>query len=304
MKIFDLNNKNYKFLITGGTGFIGSRLVEAIKNQCSEITILSRKNIISENKSISYVKNLDEKEFDYDVIINLSGFKIASRWSKKNKAKIIESRIGVTRKIVDKIKVANHKPTIFVSGSAIGHYGNNDQDSFIENSTIKKQNSFSQNLCFNWENEAKKSENLTKLAIIRTGIVIGKEGGFLKQMLPIFKMGLGGKIGSGNQYLSWIHINDEIGAIIHIINNELTGEFNLTSENPVTNSKFSKILAKSVKRASFIKTPAIIMKLIFGKMAEELILNGQKILPQRLLDKGYEFQFNDIEKAIEFELKK
>lgn len=302
MKNFNLNNKNYKFLITGGTGFIGSKLVDAIKNQCSEITILSRNSKISDNKSISYIKNLDEKEFNYDVIINLSGEKIATRWNKKNKEQITDSRIKITKQIVDKIQNSKQKPKIFISGSAIGYYGNNDKESLIENSLVKKQNSFSQNLCFDWENEAKKCQNLTKLAIIRTGIVIGKDGGFLKQMLPIFKMGFGGKIGKGNQYLSWIHINDEIGSIIHIVNNKLSGEFNLTTRNPITNLQFTKILAKILKRPAFLNVPAIVMKLVYGKMAEELILNGQRILPQKLLDSGYEFQFSEIEKALNYEL--
>lgn len=302
MKNFNLNNKNYKFLITGGTGFIGSKIIDAIKNQSSEITILSRNSKISDNKSISYIKNLDEKEFNYDIIINLSGAKIAKRWSKKSKEEIVNSRINITKQIVDKITNAKKKPKIFISGSAIGYYGNNDKESLIENSFIEKQDSFSQNLCFDWENEAKKCENLTKLAIIRTGIVIGKDGGFLKQMLPIFKIGLGGKIGDGKQYLSWIHIDDEIGAIIHIINNELSGAFNLTTKTPITNLQFAKIFAKTLKRPSFLSTPAIVMKLIYGKMAEELILNGQRILPQKLLDSGYEFQFNEIEKALKYEL--
>lgn len=302
MNLINLKKQDYKFLITGGTGYIGSKLILAIKDQSQEITILSRKAHKSNDAKIKYINNLDDKEFDYDVIINLSGEIIAQIWTKKSIKRIWDSRIDITKKLVKKISQAKHKPQIFISGSAIGVYGTTPNKKFDEDCEISKQNLFSQDLCLAWEEEAKKAAKLTNLAIIRTGVVLGKKSNFIKKLLPIFKFGLGGKIASGKQILSWIHINDEIRAILFLINNKLSGEFNLCSPNSVSNEEFSKIFAKTLKRPALFAIPAISMKLIYAKMADELLLNGQDVYPARLINKGFEFQFNNISSALKKEL--
>jgi len=301
MNEFKLNNKNCKFLITGGTGFIGSALIKQIKNQAKSITVLTRKKLKNYD-NITYINNLNQKEFNYDVVINLAGEPIATFWSKKNKDKILSSRVNTTKEIVDLIISSVKKPAIFISGSAIGYYGISQDKIFNENDFLA-QNLFSQQLCIDWEKEANRAKDYTKLAIIRTGVVLQKDAGFLKKMLPIFKFGLGGKVASGRQFLSWIHLNDQIRAILFVINNNLQGEFNLTAPQAVTNCDFAKIFAKVLNRPCFFDTPEFVLRFVYGKMADELLIGGQNVFPKKLIDNGFVFEFADLKKALEFEFK-
>ncbi len=293
--MINLNKKNQKILITGGTGFIGSRLVKELLQDGHQINVLTRKKI--KNKNINYIQNLDG-DFEYDIVINLCGSPISKRWSQKTKNEIYHSRINITKKLVQLINQAKNPPKLFISASAIGYYGTSGDIIFDETSPATTQNLFSQKICFDWENIANLTTKKTRLAIIRTGVVIGKNGGIIKKMLMPFKFGLGGKIGLGNQYLSWISLKDAIGAINHIINNDLSGPFNLTSPNVTTNQSFSKTLAKMLHRPCFFDMPQFVAKILFGKMAEELLLNGQNVYPKKLLESGYKFQESSLESAI------
>ncbi len=306
MKLIDLKNKKYNFLITGGTGFIGSKLTKELLNDDQNLTILTRNQKLLKNKqsNLKYVDNISNLEFDFDIIINLAGEPISNRWTQKNKEQIYHSRIEITKKLVEKIIQSKTPPKLFISGSAIGYYGTANDQVFDENSKVNETNLFSQKLCIDWENEAKKAQDKTRLVLIRTGVVIGKNKGILAKMTPPFKLGLGGKIGSGKQILSWIHIDDEISAINHIINNEeITGEINLPSASPVSNKEFSQILAKTLKRPCFFDMPEFMAKIAFGEMGQELILNGQAVIPQKLLETGYKFKFNTLEDALGRELR-
>jgi uncharacterized protein (TIGR01777 family) len=294
--MINLNQKNQKFLITGGTGFIGSRLVEEILSDGHQVSVLTRKKI--KNKKINYIQSLDG-EFDYDIVINLCGEAISQRWSKKVKDKIYNSRIGLTNNLVQIINNSSKPPKLFISGSAIGYYGISDNLIFDENSKPTSQNLFSQKICLDWESAAAKISKETRLAIIRTGVVVGKNGGIIKKMLLPFKFGLGGKIGAGNQYLSWIALDDMIGAINHIINNEnLSGSINLTAPSVTTNEVFSKTLATKLNRPCFFDMPKFIAKILFGQMGEELLLAGQNVYPKKLLQSNYRFQITSLEEAI------
>jgi uncharacterized protein (TIGR01777 family) len=291
-----------KILITGGTGFIGSKLSDNLLKQNHDLTILSRKNIAAKPK-VNFIKNLDEAEFDYDVVINLCGESIAQRWNKKARERIYHSRIQTTKDLVKKINSCKNPPHSFISASAIGYYGTSFNQIFHEDSKPTKQKLFSQNLCQTWEEEAKKAE--TRVVIIRTAVVLGKNGGMLEKVLLPFKLGVGGKIASGNQPFSWIHLDDEIGAINYLIENRnLKGAFNLSAPATSNNLEFSQILSQLLKRPCIFTTPAFVMRLIYGKMADELLIEGQKVFPKKLLESGYKFQFSDVKSALKNILEK
>lgn len=300
---FNLNNKNYNILITGGTGFIGSKLVQCLNYANQNITVLTR-NIGSAEKKLpqntKLISDLNSCNDNFDIIINLAGEPISQRWSESKKQEIYNSRIKTTENLLQFINRASKKPELFISGSAIGYYGISQNAEFSENSAVKtQQDNFSQKLCSDWEAEAKKIEELgIKTAYLRTGIVLAADGGAIKKMLPPFKLGLGGKISSGTQIMSWIHMSDQLRIIEFIINNKISGAINATAPNPVSNEEFSRTLAKSLNKPCLLTVPALNLKLVFGQMAEELLLNGQKVLPQKLLDSGFKFQFTEINDAM------
>jgi uncharacterized protein (TIGR01777 family) len=295
-----LTSSNQKFLITGGTGFIGSKLVEEILKDGHKVTILTRnKKLLAKESQVNYITTLDENNFDYDIVINLCGETISQRWSSAIKTKIYNSRIKTTQELARIIQSLKNPPKLVISGSAIGYYGISADKIFDESSKIENQNLFSQELCESWEDAAKPIATKSRLVIIRTGVVIGKNGGIMKKMLLPFKLGLGGKIGQGNQYLSWIALEDAIGIINLIINEEkISQAINLTAPSVTTNEIFSKSLAKILHRPCIFNMPSVVAKLIFGQMANELLLNGQNIYPKKALDFGYKFKFDKIDEAI------
>ncbi|MCW9046592.1 MAG: TIGR01777 family oxidoreductase [Gammaproteobacteria bacterium] len=292
-----------KLLITGGTGFIGTALCEKLlHNSKNELTLLSRnpEKIKTQVKVISNLKQLD-KDTSFDVIINLAGEPIADkRWTENQKQKIITSRIDITEQIIEFIKTAKHTPDLLINGSAIGYYGINKTNIDIdENAT--GDNSFSSNLCKQWETSALQANSFgVRTCLLRTGIVLGKNGGALSKMLPPFKMGLGGKIGSGKQWMPWIHLDDLVGIILYCIKHDnLTGAINGTSPNPVTNQVFTKTLGKALNRPTFMSIPETIIKLLMGQMGMELLLSGKKILPIKITEKGYTFKYPTLDKALQ-----
>ena len=292
-----------KLLITGGTGFIGSALCsKLLNNKNHELTILSRnpEKIKIPAKVISNLNQL-EKDASFDVIINLAGEPIAdNRWTEKQKHKIITSRIDTTEKIIEFIQSSKHKPKLLINGSAIGYYGINKTNNAIdENGT--GDDSFSSQLCKQWETVALEANSFgVRTCLLRTGIVLGINGGALKKMLPPFKIGLGGKIGSGQQWMSWIHLDDLVGIILYCIeHDDLYGAINGTSPNPSTNQDFTKTLGKVLNRPTFMSIPETIIKLLLGQMGVELLLSGKKILPMKISEKGYQFQYPTLDSALQ-----
>lgn len=288
-----------RILITGGTGFIGSKLCSKLHEIGHDLVILTRQKNLPNQQRFSFINNLEETEFNFDIVINLAGAPISTRWNKKNRDEIYRSRIDITREIVAKINQSKIPPKAFLSGSAIGYYGTSESTIFNEHSLPTKQNYFSQKICHDWENEAKKAEAKTRVVLLRTGVVIGKNGGVIKKMLPPFKLGLGGKIASGNQYFSWIHLDDAVDAIIYLaFNDNCNGAFNLVAPNVVNNFEFSHSLAKALNRPFIFTIPAISMKLAYCEMAKELLIEGQKVYPKELINKDFSFKYNEIDKAI------
>lgn len=291
-----------KILITGGTGFIGSALCSLLlKNKKYDVIVLSRhpEKINSGFQCISDLGQLNH-DIHIDVVVNLAGEPIADkRWSKKQKEKIITSRIDITQKLIHYFERLAQKPELFISGSAVGYYGIGVNNIPLNEEDIG-DSSFSTQLCQQWESVARQAEQLgIRTCLLRTGIVLGKGGGALSKMLTPFKMGLGGKIGNGKQWMPWIHISDLLGIILYCIEHDnLNGAINGTAPNPVTNAAFTKTLGKILHRPAFLPLPAIAIKLLMGQMGEELLLNGKKILPEKALQAGYKFQYPHLEKAL------
>ncbi len=288
-------------LITGGTGFIGSALCSRLLAEQHNIVVLSRhpEAIKLPIKAIADLDQLGEDAV-FDVVINLAGEPIANkRWSDQQKQRILSSRIDSTEKLIAYFNKSEHKPELLINGSAIGYYGVGRSNDIIDENA-GGDDSFSSQLCQKWEAAALKAETLgIRTCLLRTGIVLGKNGGALSKMLPPFKMGLGGRIGDGQQWMSWIHLDDLLGIILYCINHDnLNGAINGTSPNPVINQVFTKTLGAALKRPTIFPMPEIVVKLLMGKMGEELLLAGKRILPGKILDAGYKFQYKTLEEAL------
>ena len=293
-----------KILITGGTGFIGSVLCSRLIEENHDVVVLSRhsKTIKIPALGIAKLELLNDDVF-FDVVINLAGEPIANkRWTDKQKQRILSSRIDTTRKLIEYFKRTEHKPKVLISASAIGYYGIGETNEAIKaiNEDASGDESFSSQLCQQWEAVALEAEKLgVRTCLLRTGIVLGKGGGALSKMLLPFKLGLGGKIGSGKQWMSWIHLDDLVGTILYCIDHdELKGPVNGTSPNPVTNEVFTKTLGKVLKRPTILTMPAIVVKILVGQMSEELLLAGKNIFPVKMLNAGYKFKYEKLEKAL------
>lgn len=295
-----------KILVCGATGFIGRELIRELVRLRYNVIVLSRKAHIEfgiENVFVQTVWwdgiKIDHTKFNsnnIDVIINLSGESIASkRWSKKQKIKIVESRVRSTSAIIDFISKLENKPKLLVNASAIGYYGNVSDKVIYED--FPKGKGFLPDVCEKWENEAKKALKYNvKVAICRFGLVLGENGGVVKKIYPVFKNYLGAVIGSGKQTISWIHLEDLVRAIIFIINNNISNIINFVSPEPISAEKFYKSFANSLKRPCFFKIPSFVIKLLFGQMSQTL-LEGQNVFPKVLLDNNFDFKYKNINSA-------
>jgi uncharacterized protein (TIGR01777 family) len=291
-----------KILITGGTGFIGKAFIEEYKNKYS-FTVITRKAERLKNKLGSHVRYLAPDYLDaikdlneFDAVINLAGEGIAdANWSEDRKQLVCKSRWHITQQLVDLINASKTPPTAFISGSAIGIYGRQDS-SPIDEKFSDYHEEFGHLVCKRWEQIALQAN--TRVCIIRTGIVLGKGGGALKKMLLPFKLGLGGPMGDGEQYMSWIQLQDELKAIDFLLQNEqLSGAFNLTAPNAVSNRDFSKTLAKTLHRPCIFTTPAFVLSTLLGEMSE-ILLFGQNVVPNKLLAAGFEFTYPNLADAL------
>lgn len=288
-------------LITGGTGFIGSKLCQHFLSAGHTISVLSRKkeHAFSAGQTIHLITDLSETKQPYDVIINLAGQPLnENRWNESVKKRICDSRVQTTQKVIDYIRTAGTKPKLLLSGSAIGFYGCSVDQEFTEDSK-PADTGFTHQLCQAWESAAITAATMgVRVCLLRTGVVLGKQGGALQAMLTPFKLGLGSQLGNGQQWMSWIHMDDMVGAIDFLMQHpELSGPFNLTAPVAVNNQTFSRSLAKALHRPCFFKMPQFVVKLLFGEMGETLLLRGQHVKPLRLEKAGYVFKFPTVELA-------
>lgn len=278
------------WFITGATGFIGQALIESILSQGDRITALRRSTSRFDHARVDWVSSVQDLPESVDVIVNLAGEGIAdARWSAARRASLLESRVTLTQ---DLAKAANEKQVAqVISASAVGFYGSGGE----VDEGAPQGKGFAAQLCADWEEAAAQFNAPT--AIIRLGVVLGP-GGFLNRTLLPFSLGLGGPIGSGHQGFSWIHRDDVIRMIHWLAEHQKTGVYNACGPQACSNRDMTQALASAVKRPAFFPAPGFALKAVFGKMAEELLLQGQQALPKRALSEGFEFEFESIAPAM------
>jgi uncharacterized protein len=289
-----------RILISGASGLIGSALVASLESQGYEVVRLVRRD----------TKELKDVRWDpmrpippdivsgFEAIIHLSGESITGRWTAAKKARIRDSRVISTKNLSDALTKSANPPKAFLCASAIGYYGSRDDEVLTEDSP--SGTGFLPEVCREWESATEAaSRDGVRTVNVRTGIVLSRNGGALKPMLLPFRLGVGGKIGSGRQWWSWIHIEDFAGAVLHLLQSDsIKGPVNMVSPNPVTNAEFTKTLAGVQRRPAVLPVPAFTTRLIFGEFADEGILASTRVEPKALLDSGFNFKFSQLESAL------
>lgn len=297
-----------KIIITGATGLIGQQLTIKLTDIGYKITIFTR-NPDNAQKKLPNVHKVVKWEYDYvdewlhelesvDAVIHLAGANLSTkRWNKEYKKLLYDSRIISTKKLIEAIKTVERKPKVFITASAIGYYGNRSDEILTEESEAGKD--FLANLCNDWEKEAKNVEQFGVRSVqIRTGLALSRNEGALKQMLPAFKYFIGGPLGNGKQWYSWLHIEDIVNIYVKALESEiLSGPINAVSPNPVTMKKFAKILGDVLHRPSFFSVPKIILLLVIGQVAE-VVTSSQRVVPEKLLNSSFKFKFEKLEDAL------
>jgi uncharacterized protein (TIGR01777 family) len=290
--------------ITGATGFIGRRLIERLSREPHQLHALSRKTNVKFGDTAVWISKWDpmtedpppESVANADAVVHLAGETVAQRWTPEVKAKIRESRRRGTESLVRAIAAQPRRPSALVCASAVGIYGSRCDEILTESSA--PAHDFLAELCEEWERRATAAEALgVRVAKIRIGVVLGKGGGALEKMLPPFKAFVGGKVGSGKQWMSWVHVDDVVGILCHALTNPISGVFNATAPNPVTNAQFTTELARALGRPAIFPVPEFALKAMFGEMAN-MLLGGQRVLPRATLEAGYKFQYPDLAGAL------
>lgn len=289
-------------LITGGTGLIGRALIAAL-DKSHKITLLTRHIDKAEHvftqMNISFINDLMQIDFDdIDAIVNLAGEPIADkRWSARQKESICRSRWQLTLQISKLINSAKNPPKIFISGSAIGIYGRQGSQEISEEFT-NYHREFTHEVCRKWEDNAQLcASSKTQICLLRTGVVLSNQGGALRKMILPFKVGLGATIGNGQQYMSWIHIDDIVNIIKHALTTPIHGVINATAPYPVTNKQFSHALAKHLNKPCLLMFPTWVMKILMGEQAD-IVVYGQRVIPRKLLSINFKFQYSTIDNAL------
>jgi uncharacterized protein len=293
-------------LVSGSSGLIGTALVSALKSSGDEITCLVR-GATSAKDQIQWDPTrplVPESVSGFDAVVHLAGESIVGRWTEAKKRRIRESRVKGTLRLAEALAKAPQRPRVLISASAIGYYGDRGEETLREDSA--SGSGFLPAVCREWEDA---TEPATKAGIrtvqVRFGLVLSRFGGALQKMLPPFRLGIGGNMGNGRQWWSWIDIDDLVGAVQHVIKTEtLRGPVNVVGPNPVTNAEFTKILASVLSRPAIFPMPAFAARLVFGQMGDELLLASQRVEPAKLLASGYVFQKPELRAALEGILKK
>lgn len=298
-----------KILITGASGLIGKALQKSFAEKGYEMLLASR----SEPKDANQIKwNMDTGFEDVDLprlegldaVIHLAGENISGglRWTEEKKKAIRDSRVFGTRTMIEAFARLEKKPKVFVSGSAVGFYGDRGDDEMTEASSAG--DTYLANVCKEWEAESRRAEDMgIRTVLLRTGIVLSKDGGALATMLTPFKLGVGGVVGSGKQWMSWVSLDDVVGIINFALENEsLRGAVNVVSPNPATNEEFTKTLGTVLYRPTFLPLPEFAVNLVFGEMGDALLLDSTRVVPKRLIDAGYKFHYAELKSALEHAL--
>lgn len=291
-----------KILVSGTSGLIGSALVIFLRNKGHEVKRLVRHTKALADDEIAWdptqgtISAAPDESFD--AAVNLAGDNILGRWSEKKKREILNSRINATQTLCRFLTHLKQPPKILINGSAIGYYGNRETEILTEDSACGS--GFLANVCREWEATTEiAQEKGIRVVCLRTGVVLSKKGGALAQMLTPFKLGLGGVIGSGNQYMSWICLDDLLQVIVYILENAtLSGPVNAVGPFPVTNREFTKTLGDYLQRPTLLPLPAFLARLLLGEMADEMLLSSTRVLPQKLIQSGYIFSHPHLKEAL------
>ncbi len=291
-----------KILVTGGTGLIGGHLVPRLQELGHQVTVLTRRPDNARGKlndRVTLWDTLEDKQNldGIDAVINLAGEPIADkRWTTEQKERLCQSRWRITQKLADLINASEMPPSVLISGSAAGYYG--DLGEVVVTEEEPPHNEFTHKLCARWEQIACEAQSdKTRVCLLRTGVVLAPKGGILGKMIPPFRLGLGGPIGNGRQYLAWIHIDDMVNAILWLLDNDLRGPFNMVSPYPVRNEQFAHALGHALQRPAILRVPATVIRLLMGE-SSVLVLGGQRALPKRLEAAGFPFRWYDLEEAL------
>lgn len=294
-----------RLVIAGGTGFLGVPLVSALRADGHDVTVLSRgakrtrrvMNWSPDGTAGAWLSTLDGA----DAVVNLSGHSIAAfpRWTRTHKRRVVDSRLLATRSIVSAIASVERKPRLLINASAVGYYGDRGSEVLTEESL--PGSGFLADVCQAWEAEAAEAERHgTRVAVVRTGVVLERNGGALPQLMLPFRFFAGGPSGSGRQYISWIHREDWLALIQWILAGEgARGPFNGSTPAPITNAEFAKALGRTMRRPSFVRTPAFALRLALGEMAGPLLLESQRAVPARALQAGFAFKYPTMGEALE-----
>lgn len=292
-----------KILITGASGLIGTALQKSFEEKGHKMLLASRR----EPQDADHVRWDSETGFaepekleGIDAVVHLAGESVSGlRWTDEKKKAIRDSRVRGTRNVVEAISKLKKKPKVLIAASAIGFYGDRADEEMTETST--PDDTFLSQVSKHWEAESRRAEDAgIRTVLLRTGIVLSKDGGALGTMLTPFKLGVGGVVGSGKQWMSWISLDDHIAIINYAIENEsLRGAVNAVSPNPVTNEEFTKTLGEVIYRPTFLPLPEFAVSMVFGEMGDALLLASTRVLPKRLEDAGFEFKYPDLKAAIE-----
>ncbi len=296
-----------KVLVTGASGFIGAAVCDALLVRGDTVVGLTRdpSQARGSNPSVTWhrweptLERPPVEAFDgVDGVIHLLGEKINQRWTDEAKQRIMESRRTGTHNLVGTIAGLQRKPKVLVSQAAIGFYG--DRGEAIVDESAEPGEGFDAEVVQEWEKAAQEVEGTgVRLVVVRTGHVLDPRGGFLKQLLTPFKLGVGGPLAGGEQYVSWIHIDDEVGILLWALENEkVRGVINSTAPNPVTNRVFSKALGRAIDRPAVMPVPGVTLDLMYGRKFGKVLRGGQRVLPRRALDLGYEFRHPELDEAL------
>lgn len=291
-------------LITGGTGFIGRMLCDELIRSGRRLLVLSRNataHADMQHPQLTFVATLSDidDQLVIKAVVNLAGEPLNSaRWNARQKQRCIDSRVTMSQALVEWMQSREHKPEVLISGSAIGWYGHHGDEVLTENSQFN--DGYSHQLCSLWEQAAKRAELLgCRVCLLRIGVVLDVGGGPLEAMLLPFKLGLGGPMGSGKQYWSWVHRQDLVGAIIFLLEHQqCSGVFNGTAPEPLPQAELASELGASIGRPAILPMPALAARLMMGEFASEVLLQGQRVVPHNLLSAGFEFRFPVLHKAL------
>ncbi len=291
-------------LLTGGTGLIGRKLCQHWLAQEHQLTVWSRQPASVARlcgRAVRGIGRLEDLGSEpVDAIVNLAGAPIADRpWTDSRRQLLWKSRIGLTEQLVAWLEQREQRPAVLVSGSAVGYYGDGGERELTEQSQPVRKD-FASDLCIAWEETAQRAEALgIRVVLVRTGLVLASEGGMLKRLKVPFKLGLGGPIGNGRQFMPWVHIDDQIALIDFLVHKaDASGPYNACAPEPVRNREFARRLGRALHRPAFMPLPGLVLRATLGEMSD-LLLGGQRARPVRLLAEGFGFRFNDLQTALD-----